>query len=367
MEKVKIGILGVGTISGIYLENLTKVFYGVKVEGVCDLSRERAKEAAEKYKIPKVYRDYEEMLQDPDVELVLNLSRPGEHYKVIKQALETGKNVYTEKPLSITFGEGRELVDLAMQKGLYLGGAPDTFLGAGIQTCRNLIDEGFIGKPIGAAVRMISHGPESWHPAPAFYYQKGGGPMMDMGPYYLTALVYLLGRIKRISGMCSKGMEQRTITSQAQYGAKVDVEIPTNVNGLMEFESGIIGTITTTFDVFYDEQSFFEVYGTQGTLRVPDPNYFGGPIYLFRPEMNRFCEMPVLFPYQENFRGLGVADMASAMRKGEKSRANAGQLLHVLEAMEAFEKSSELGKTVELSTPYERERPMERGGILGSF
>lgn len=365
MDCVRIGILGAGAISGIYLDNITKVFRNIEVEGICDLNKEKALEAAKKYGIPKVYGKYEELLDDPDVEVVLNLSRPSEHYHVIKQALEAGKNVYTEKPLSVTFEEGSELTYIAKERKLYLAGSPDTFLGAGIQTCRKLIEDGFIGKVVGAAVRMTCHGHESWHPSPEFYYKKGGGPMMDMGPYYLTALVNLLGGVRKVSGMCSKGMGDRVITSQPKYGEKIKVEVPTTVNGMMEFENGVTGTIMMSFDIYSDEQFAFEIYGTEGTLRVPDPNCFGGAVSLFRPEMNRFCEVPLLFPYSENFRGLGVAEMASAMRKNEQCRANADQLLHVLEIMEAFEKSSISENCVKINTSYRRGKPMEKGEIEG--
>ncbi len=304
MDKVKIGVLGTGAISGIYFKNLTKVFSEVEVVAVCDLFVEKAKEAAEEYQIPKVYETMEEMLADGEIEIILNLTRPNEHYKTTRAALLAGKHVYSEKPLAAVYEEGVELVNLAKEKGLMLGGAPDTFLGAGIQTCRKLIDDGFIGDVVGAQAQMVCHGHESWHPAPEFYYQAGGGPMMDMGPYYMTALVNLVGRVKGVSGMCGKGFAQRVITSEPKRGTVVDVEVPTHTAGLLQFENGAIGTVLTTFDVYYDRQAFLEVYGTKGTLRVPDPNGFGGSISLLRPEDGSFKEMPLLFGYGENSRGL---------------------------------------------------------------
>ena len=234
MDKVKIGVLGTGAISGIYFKNLTKVFSEVEVVAVCDLFVEKAKEAAEEYQIPKVYETMEEMLADGEIEIILNLTRPNEHYKTTRAALLAGKHVYSEKPLAAVYEEGVELVNLAKEKGLMLGGAPDTFLGAGIQTCRKLIDDGFIGDVVGAQAQMVCHGHESWHPAPEFYYQAGGGPMMDMGPYYMTALVNLVGRVKGVSGMCGKGFAQRVITSEPKRGTVVDVEVPTHTAGLLQ-------------------------------------------------------------------------------------------------------------------------------------
>ncbi len=365
MDKVKIGILGLGAISGIYLKNLTELFREVEVVGVYDLIPEKVTAARTGYNIPKGYSSMDEMLRDPEIEIVLNLTRPLEHYTTTKAALSAGKHVYSEKPLAVTYEEGLELVRLAQDKGLMLGGAPDTFLGAGIQTCRRLIDSGFIGSPIGASARMICHGHESWHPAPEFYYQYGGGPMMDMGPYYLTAMVNLLGRADTLTGMVSKSFDTRTITSSPHYGQSIPVEVPTHINGILKFENGALATITTTFDVYYDHSASLEIYGTEGTLRVPDPNSFGGPVMLLRPEDGAFKEIPLTFGYKENSRGLGVADMAMALREAQDIRASGEQILHVLEIMTAFERSSREGKIVKLESTYERKKAMSDGGVAG--
>lgn len=365
MEKVRIGILGLGAISGIYLKNLTELFREVEIAGVYDLIPEKVDAAKSEYGIAKGYSSMEEMLQDPAVEIVLNLTRPFEHYETTKAALLAGKHVYSEKPLAVTYEEGCSLTALAREKNLMLGAAPDTFLGAGIQTCRKLIDDGFIGQPIGASARMICRGHESWHPSPAFYYQRGGGPMMDMGPYYLTALVSLLGRVDALTGMTAKSFDTRTITSAPLYGQNVQVEVPTHVNGIMRFENGVIATITTTFDVYYDRSAELEIYGTKGTLRVPDPNCFGGPVMLLRPEDGEFKEIPLTFDYKENSRGLGIADMAKALREGRDMRAGSEQALHVLEIMTAFEKSSRTGEFVKLESAYSRKSAMNGDGIRG--
>lgn len=365
MEKVRIGILGLGAISGIYLKNLTGLFKEVEVIGVYDLVPEKTAQAQTEYKIPRAYTSMEEMLQDEEVEIVLNLTRPFEHYATTKAALQAGKHVYSEKPLAATLEEGKELAALAREKGLLLAGAPDTFMGAAIQTCRKLIDDGFIGRPIGATAQMICHGHESWHPAPAFYYQSGGGPMMDMGPYYMTALVNLLGAVKGLTGLTAKSFETRTITSEPQCGTVIPVEVPTHVNGILQFANGAVATVTTTFDVYYDRQDKLEIYGTQGTLRVPDPNCFGGSITLLRPEDGSFKEIPLVFDYQENSRGLGVADMAKALRTKRACRADCSQTLHVLEIMTAFEKSSREGRYLELETTYERGPAMAHNPVRG--
>lgn len=365
MEKVKIGVLGAGAISGIYFQNLTEVFSEVEVTAVCDLFLEKAQEAGEKYGIPKVYGTMEEMLQDKEIEIILNLTRPNEHYATTKAALLAGKHVYSEKPLAATYEEGAELAALAKERGLLLGGAPDTFLGAGIQTCRRFIDDGLIGDVIGAEAKMVCHGHESWHPAPEFYYQYGGGPMMDMGPYYMTALVNLMGRVQSVSGMTGMAFPQRIITSRPKRGTVVDVEVPTHTAGLLRFENGAIATVVTTFDVYYDRQAFLEIYGTKGTLRVPDPNCFGGSVSLLRPEDGSFKEMPLLYDYKENSRGLGVADMAKALGQGRAPRADVQQTLHVLEILTSFEKSSKEGHCVELASPYQRREAMRNMPVTG--
>ena len=243
MERVKIAMIGVGAISGIYLRNITALFKELELVGVCDLVRERAEKAQREYNIPKIYDTMYDAFADPEVEMILNLTRPYEHFGVTSEALKAGKHVYSEKPLGASYEEGKELVALAQEKGLLLGGAPDTFLGAGIQTCRKLIDDGFIGTPLGASAFMTCRGHERWHPNPEFYYKKGGGPMMDIGPYYLTAMVSLLGGIDTVSGMSKASFPTRTITSQPKYGTTIEVEAPTYQTGLMRFASGVIGTI----------------------------------------------------------------------------------------------------------------------------
>ncbi len=321
---MKIGIVGIGDIADIYLKNIGGMFQNIEVYAVCNRTREKAEAAQRKYHIPKLYETMDELLGDKEIGIVLNLTRPAEHYEVTKAALNAGKHVYTEKPLAASLAEGKELVSLAEERGLMIGGAPDTFMGAGIQTCRKLIEDGVIGEPIGAAAFMLCRGHESWHPNPEFYYKKGGGPMFDMGPYYLTAMINLLGRVKGLTARTKISFPERTITSEPKAGTKIKVDVPTYVTGIMDFECGAIGTLFTTFDVHSKNQARFEIYGSEGTLFVPDPNTFGGPVRLYRQGENEAKEIPLVFDYAENSRGAGLADMADAIREKRCAKAGAG-------------------------------------------
>ena len=358
MKKINVAMIGVGCISGIYLENITKLYTEINLLGVCDLVRERAENAKEKYGVEKIYDTMYDAFNDPDVDIILNLTRPYEHFAVSEGALLHGKHVYTEKPLGITIEEGERLFALAKEKGLRIGGAPDTFLGAGIQTCRRLIDEGFIGTPIGSAAFMISRGPEGWHPDPDFFYQKGGGPMMDMGPYYVTAMVNLMGRVKRVVSAGRPSFKERMIGSQPFAGTPIHVNVDTYVAGTVEYESGAIGTIFTTFDVHYKGSARFEIYGSEGTLILPDPNTFGGPILLYRPEEKEYRQIPLMYEYRENSRGLGLADMAKALQSGRDARADGQQVFHVLDILTGFARSAQAGEWIEMKTEYERRPAM---------
>jgi len=354
----KIGFVGCGDISGIYLKNLTNMFDDLEIIGVCDLIRERAEKASNSYGIKKIYKDMHELFADPEVDIVLNITRPYEHLDVSVAALEAGKHVYSEKPLGASLEEARKIRDLAVAKKLYVGGAPDTFLGAGLQTCRKLLDDGVIGDIFGASAYMVCRGHESWHPDPEFYYKYGGGPMLDMGPYYLTALVSLLGPVKTITGMSKISMSERLITSQPFHGTKIKVDVSTYVTGTMQFGNGAIGTIFTTFDVHKAQVPRIEIYGSEGTLCVPDPNYFGGPVRLFKGKTDDFEEMPLQFGYSENSRGLGLSDMAKAIEEGRSARANVDLLYHIVEIMTGFERASTERRFIDLESTVERPAPM---------
>ena len=366
MATVKIGFVGCGAISGIYLENITKRFKEIEIIGVCDLIRERAENAVKNYNIPKLYNDMYELFADPEVDIVLNITRPYEHFDVTMAALDAGKPVYCEKPLGASLEEGKKIMAKAKEKGLWVGGAPDTFLGAGIQTCRKLIDDGEIGDIVGCAGFMICHGHETWHPDPAFYYKYGGGPMFDMGPYYLTALVNLCGNVEAVSAMTRTTFPERLITSQPHYGEIVKVDVPTLYAGNMRFVNGAVGTLYTTFDVYYPGQARLEVYGTKGTLFVPDPNGFGGPVKLYKPGED-VKEIELMFDYAMNSRALGLADMAKALQCGRPFRVNSNQTFHVLEIMEGFAESGRVGHEIPIESRFERQplmNPKMEHGVL---
>jgi len=352
VKKVKVGIIGCGVISSIYMENCKKL-PGIELVACADLDEQRAQAQAEKFGV-KAY-SVSELLENPEIQLVINLTIPKAHASVCIQALEAGKHVYTEKPLAVTREEGKQILETAKKQNLLVGSAPDTFLGAGIQTAIHLIEQGEIGEPIGASAFMIGRGHEHWHPDPAFYYQVGGGPMFDMGPYYLTALVALLGPIKRISGSARISYPERTISSQPKAGTKIQVETPTHISGVMDFASGAVATLTTSFDAFGGTTlPPIEIYGSEGTLLVPDPNTFGGPVRIRKRNENEFTEVPLSYGYAQNSRGLGVADMARAILEGGKYRANGELAYHVLEAMHGFHDSSDNGTHYIMESTCER-------------
>ena len=352
MKIYNVAIVGCGNISSIYFNNLTKVFKNIHVAACCDLDAEKTKLATETYGIQKVMT-LEEILNSAEIDVILNITTPKTHYDICKRALLAGKHVYVEKPLSLKFEQGSELVELARQKGLYLGCAPDTFLGAGIQTCIKLIDDGFIGKPIAATAFMTCHGHESWHPDPEFYYEVGGGPMFDMGPYYLTALISLLGPAETVCGMTKISFENRTITSEKKYGQNIKVEVPTHVAGTIKFKNGCIATMITSFDIWQSTLPRIEIYGSAGTLVVPDPNTFGGPVLL------KGKEIPLTHIYEENSRGLGLSDMVYSIENDIPNRANGELACHVLEIMSAFHESSDTGIYYKMKSVCEKPQPME--------
>jgi predicted dehydrogenase len=340
---------------------------------------EKAKEAQIKYNLPKAC-SVEELLRDPDVDIVVNLTIPAAHYEVNMSALRAGKHVYCEKPLALSLSEAKEITDLAEAKSLRVGCAPDTFLGGGIQTCRKLLDEGIIGKPVGFTANLVSPGPENFHPAAHFYYKKGAGPMMDMGPYYLTALVYLLGSIKEVGCFARAGRAQREVNDDL-----VDVEVFTHYAGIMNMTNGAVGNINMSFDVWRSNLPGIEIYGTEGTLFVPDPNMFEGPVKVFLKKdiipqikagksfMEKIIAMvgpdsakhlkvvPLEFPAEKNMRGFGVSDMAQAIMDSRPHRVNGDIAKHVVEAMTAFETCERTDALYQMTTSCDRPMPLPEG------
>lgn len=346
-KRVGIGIIGCGTISGAYLKAARK-FPILDVRGLADLSMDAAQARAAEFGHPAV--TVGQLLADPAVEIVVNLTIPQAHYPVAMQALDAGKHVHGEKPLCVTLEEGRRLVAHAKARGLRLGCAPDTFLGGAHQTARKLVDEGRIGTPIGGTAFFMCPGHEYWHPSPAFYYAAGGGPMLDMGPYYITDLVNLLGPVASVIGQASRLRTTRPIRSQPLAGRQMPVAVPTHVAGLVTFGSGAIVSIAMSFDVPKHRHLPLEIYGTDATLIVPDPNFFGGQLELAKP---RAEWEPVATEHgyaDDNYRIIGVADMAHAIRHDRPHRANGELALHVLEVMTAIERSAAGGQPVAIET-----------------
>jgi predicted dehydrogenase len=355
----RIAFIGVGDISGIYLKNIDGTFDNLEIAGVCDLIPERAQAAKEKYpEIPKIYSDMYEAFADPDVDIVLNITRAYQHYEVTKAALLAGKHVYSEKPLASTIDEGIELIRLARARNLMLGGAPDTFLGAGIQTCKRIIDSGFIGRPLAATAFMMSHGVETWHPDPEFFYKPGAGPMLDMGPYYTTALIHLLGPVESLFAMTQKSFETRVATCKEKKGLVIQVETPTYVAGTLRFRSGATASMVMSFETLKASLPCIEIYGEKGTLTVPDPNTFGGPVKLYLPEDGAPREMPLMYPYKENSRALGLSKMAEALESGKGDFVTSWRMTgHALDVMTGMLRSGASRQFVDMLDLEEVTRP----------
>ena len=363
MEPTGIGVIGVGDISGAYLGAL-RTFPDVRVLACAARHLEHARRRAKEWGIPRACTP-EELLADAGVQIVLDLTVPLAHAQVARAALEAGKHVYNEKPLATTRADGRALLELAAERGLRLGCAPDTFLGAGLQTCRQLLDEGAIGRPVAANACVMLHGHEHWHPNPAFYYQAGGGPMLDLGPYYLTALVALLGPVRRVAGMTRTSFPERVVTSQPLHGTRIPVDVPTHVAGLLELAVGPFATIVTSFDVWAKEVPLLEIHGSEGTLSLPDPNTFGGPVRLRRFDEPGFRHVPLSHGYAANMRGLGVADMAAAIQRGRPHRCSAQLAYHVLDIMQALHEASSSGELVTLQSACARPAALPAGAAEG--
>lgn len=350
-----VGIVGCGNISSTYLKAPQR-FSNVRIAACSDIDLQRAQAQAEKFGVPKAC-SVTELLADPEIDVVLNLTVPATHAEISLAALAANKSIYSEKPLAITRADGQAILQAASAQHLRVGCAPDTFLGRGLQTCIKLINDGVIGTPIAATAFMLNHGMEHWHPDPTFFYQPGAGPMFDLGPYYLTALIAMLGPISRVSASAKITFPERTVTSQPGAGGKIPVNTPTHIAGLMEFAGGAVGTIITSFDVWHHQLPFIEIYGTEGSLSVPDPNTFDGPVYVRRAREDSWQEVPLIQGSPANDRGLGLSDMISAMHAGRAHRANGEMAYHVLDVIESFLQSSTEGRHIILSSSCQQPEP----------
>lgn len=364
IDLTKVGIIGCGNISQAYFNSARKLA-DIEIVACADLNMDVARAKAEENNVRAMTVDA--LLADPEIEIVINLTIPQAHAPVNMQILEAGKHAHSEKPFAITREEGRAVLDLARNKGLIVGCAPDTFLGGGLQTCRKLIDDNWIGKPIAATAVMAIPGHESWHPNPAFYYQTGGGPLFDMGPYYLTALIHLLGPVARVTAMSGRAKSTRIATSEPAYGRILPVEIDTHIAGVLEFASGAIVSMLLSFDVKKHSAHPIEIHGTEGSLKVPDPNNFGGDIQICRSGSKEWSDVPLAFGYTDNFRCIGVADMAAAIRTGRQNRCSGELAFHVLDIMHAFGDSSREGRHATLSSSCAKPAPMPMSLLAGKI
>ncbi|WSH68878.1 Gfo/Idh/MocA family oxidoreductase (plasmid) [Rhizobium ruizarguesonis] len=350
--KLRIGVVGCGNISLAYMRN-APLFRGVEISACADLNADAAKRRAAEFDLRAA--DVDSLIDDKNIDLILNLTIPAAHFDVSMRALSAGKHVFTEKPLGVTAAEGRQLVDAAAVKGLMLGSAPDTFLGAAGRHARRQTEAGAIGKPVTGTAFMMGRGMEHWHPDPSFYYQAGAGPVMDMGPYYLTMMVNLMGPIRRVQAVATSGQEERLITAEGpKQGTTFKVGTPTSVLSLLEFDCGATVTFGTSWDVFRHSNHPIELHGTEGSLRLPDPDNFGGSVALSSRgapwqetdtsgELFGAVNWPIAAPDRANYRMLGLADLARAIIEGRAPRASGDLALHVLEVMEAILRAGETG------------------------
>jgi len=356
--KLGIGVIGCGNISAAYFR-LCPLFNGIEIVACADINPSAAAARAAGFGVRAETVD--ELLAADDVDIVLNLTIPAVHFQVTRQALVAGKHVYSEKPYVLNVDEGLELTKIANDRGLRIGSAPDTFLGGAHQLVRSLIDQDAIGKITGGTCHVMSAGMEDWHPNPAFFFQPGAGPVLDLGPYYISNLVQLLGPVARVGAMTSIPVPLRTITSHPRRGEKIEVTTPTTIQALLEFATGAIITLSASWDVKAHGHQSMELYGSHGSLFVPDPNFFGGEISMFdatgkKADLPKWPH-PFSVPNQEdngamlaNYRAAGLADMAQAIRDNRPHRCSGDFALHVVEIMTAILKSGETGDFVRLET-----------------
>lgn len=363
-------MIGCGNISDTYFRNV-KDYEALEIVACADLMPETAQAQAKTYGIEA--RTQEEILADPTIDLIINLTIPTAHHEVSVAALRAGKHVYGEKPLAVTREEGRDLIETARGNQLRIGSAPDTFFGAAHQACRHLIDAGEIGRVIGGTCFVMSHGMESWHPNPGFFFKLGGGPVMDVGVYYITELVHLLGPIKKVAAMTAEGAKERVIGSGPREGQTFPVEVPTHISAVLEFEAGAVISLTASWEVWRHEHGPIELYGDKGSLIVPDPNFFAGEPKLALAH-GEWTEVPIgAWPFGDanfetrqgnklaNHRIVGVVDMAWAIADDRPGRASGELAFHVLDVMLSLEEAATTGRTVELRTTCAQPAALSQG------
>ncbi len=359
-KPLKVGIIGCGKIVDQYLSNFRRLD-SIDLVAVADLDFARAQAVADSYEGVRAL-SVDELLAADDVELVLNLTVPAAHGPIALKAIGAGKSVYGEKPLAATTAEAGRVLDAAREAGVVVGCAPDTVLGTGIQTARKAIDDGLIGSPISATATMVTPGHERWHPNPDFYYQPGGGPLLDMGPYYVSALVTLLGPVVSVIGAASHTRPERVIGSGPREGEVIPVDIDSHVTGVLVHASGALSTLFMSFDAAKSKSANIEVHGSLGTLAVPDPNHFDGDVELFALGADSWQTLPVSAGYIDSGRGFGIADLA-ATPAGEEPRAGGRLAYHVLEVMESVLASAHSGSAVPIKSTVARPEPVELAAL----
>jgi predicted dehydrogenase len=353
---LRVGVVGAGRISGQYSAMIARLPQ-LAVTAVADLDEDRARRLARRHPGARV-RTLADLHAADDVDVVLNLTTPAGHAPVALAAIAGGKHVYGEKPLAATSSDGRVIVRAAAAAGMRAACAPDTVLGTGVQTARAALESGAIGAPHAATAFMTAPGHERWHPDPEFYYQPGGGPLFDMGPYHLTALVHLLGPVRRVVGMSSRPRAERTIGDGPRAGTSFPVQVDTHVSGILEHHGGALTTLMMSFDVWQAHLPSIEVYGSSGSLSVPDPNYFDGDVRLFTAGGSGWTVLEARAGYAGAGRGVGLLDLHEALAQGRPHRAAVDVALHVLDVMESVETSARTGSSVTVSTTCDRPEPV---------
>ena len=362
-RKLGVGIVGCGNISAAYF-SLAPLFKGIKVMACADINPAAAKARAKEFGV-RAEATVEDLMKAKDVDIVVNLTVPAVHYAISRQALDAGKHVYSEKPFVLDVKEGLDLKKRADKQGLRVGSAPDTFLGGAHQQARHLVDSGAVGRITGGTCHVMGHGMEHWHPNPDFFFLPGAGPILDLGPYYITNLIQLIGPVKRVTALTSTPSKERTIGNGPRLGEKVPVKTPTTIHAIMEFESGAVVTFNASWDVWQHGHSPMELYGEDGTLHVPDPNFFGGELGLTKQDkpVKKLpkWQHPFGVPNQKHARGMmanyrtaGLADMALAIADGRPHRCSLDMALHAIDVMTGILKSGETGKFVAMRTTCER-------------
>ncbi len=363
MQSLNVGIIGTGNIAPAYIQGCAP-FDVIKLTACADILEDRAQAFAAEHGLTAYSVD--DLLAREDLDIIVNLTLPAAHAEVSLQIIEAGKHAYCEKPLAINRADGEAVIKAAKAAGLRMGCAPDTFLGGGGQTARKAIDDGLIGAPVAATATWLSHGHESWHPNAGFYYLKGGGPILDMGPYYVTALLNLMGPVARVSGSARMTFAERIATSEALMGQRLPVEVNTHVAGTLEFESGAIATIIMSFDVWGNNLPMIEIHGSEGSLSVPDPNRFDGEVSAVIGGSREWVDIPLTHTTNIG-RGAGVADMAYAILSGRPHRASGDLAFHALDVMLALEESSAQGQHIEITSTLEQPLALPAGladGVL---